>query len=131
MLRDALLALRPDLDTEVAERSVAAFSSVLQCCSSLQCVAVCCSPISTVMWPKSWVLHVWCSLLHACCNLLQQLQRGAVWCSVLQRVAVCCSALRCVAARCGVLQRVAVCCNVFYNALVLLLDLDSEFAEKV
>jgi len=57
--------------------------AVLQYCSVLQCVALCCSV----------------------------LQCGTMYCSVLQCVAVCCSVLQCVAVRCSVSQCVAVCCN--------------------
>jgi len=51
-----------------------------ECCSVLQCAAVCCR----------------------CCCMLYC---AAVCCSVLQCVAVCCSVLQCVAVCCSVLQR--------------------------
>jgi len=63
------------------------FMRALLCCSSIQCVAVCCS---------------------VCCSVLQcvetwnparrvSLMRALMCCSVLQRVAACCSVLQCVA----------------------------------
>ena len=60
-----------------------------ECCSVLQCVAVCCSVFVIVFWYIT------------CHN------------SVLQCVAVCCSVLQCDAVCCSVLQCVAVCCSVW------------------
>ena len=79
---------------------------VLQCCSRLQRVTVCC------------IVAACYSVVH-CCRGLQFhtaescfLMWPQVRCSVLQRVASCCSVLQRVAACCSVLQRVVACHSV-------------------
>jgi len=106
------------------------------CCSVLQCVAVCYTPL----FPHHHLRQAHFSVLRCvavCCSVLQYvavccsaLQCVAVCCSVLhtsfsssssspstfQCVAVCCSMLQCVAARCSALQCVAVCCSVLHTS---------------
>ena len=62
---------------------------VAVCCSVLQCVAVCCKCIASVLQQIS--------LRNRCCSVLQCV---AVCCSVLQFVAVCCSVLQVCCSRC-------------------------------
>jgi len=143
----------PILTLKLRKRSVAAFSSALQClavcCSVLQCVAVCCSvlkpDLDSDVAEKAGVARVVqfiaCALqsiaaVAACCCALQ---RGAVYCSALWCVATCSTMRSCfcclvlisklrnrsVAACCSVLQRVAACSSVLQP------DLDSVVAGKV
>ena len=80
--------------------------ALLQRCSMLQCVAVCCS--------VSHVCHTSCEhhCRHSICwNIWLQRQCVALCCIVLHCVALCCSALHCVVVRCSALQCVAVSCS--------------------
>jgi len=105
-----------------------------ECCSVLQCVAVCCivrkppvklARIARIMISLSTqvlaaVCCMCCSTLHLSrrCSLCAHATRikctvtSPQLSSVLQCVAVCCGVLQCVAVCCSVLQCVAVCCSV-------------------
>ena len=77
-------------------------------CSVLQCVAVCCRTMQSMVQCVALERHFY------------ELMRVAVCCSMLQCVAVCCSVLQRVAACCSVLQCVAVCVAVCCSRVSLL-----------
>ena len=92
-------------------------TSLLRCCSVLQCVAVCCSVLQCVDTPCVRPrLAAYMAEYGRVCHFPPQVLHG-VWvcCIVLHCVAVCCSVLQCrlpssgLAVLCSVLQCVVVC----------------------